>query len=112
MDIIFISNQLQKRFNNRQKLVKVYGAQRARKIAMHMANLRAAEALSDMQHFPGRCHPLRADRAGQFALSLDGPYRLIFEPANEPLPRHPSGDLDLTQVTSVRILEVENYHDK
>ena len=65
-----------------------------------------------MWHLPGRFHPLTADRSGQFSLDLDGPYRLIFEPANEPLPVRPSGDLDLTKVTCVRIIEVVNYHDK
>jgi proteic killer suppression protein len=45
------------------------------------------------------------------AVYLDGPWRLIFEPANDPVPKKPDGGLDWTQVTVIRILEVRDYHD-
>jgi proteic killer suppression protein len=52
------------------------------------------------------------DHAGQLALDLDHPYRLIFEPADEPIPTKSDGGLDWNQVTAVRIIGVENYHGK
>ncbi len=58
-----------------------------------------------------RCHELKGDRAGTLAVDLQHPYRLIFEPANNPIPRKADGGLDWTEVTIVRILAVEDYHD-
>ncbi len=60
---------------------------------------------------PGRLHELTGDRAETFALDLDQPYRLIFETANNPIPRKEDGGLEWRSITAVRILEVENYHD-
>ena len=39
-----------------------------------------------MFFLPGRFHPLTGDRAGQFALDLDHPNRLILEPNHNPIP--------------------------
>jgi proteic killer suppression protein len=47
---------------------------------------------------------------GQFALDLWGPYRLIFEPANDPVPKSTDRGVDREQVTEVRILEIVDYH--
>jgi len=45
------------------------------------------------------------------AVYLDGPWWLIFEPANDPVPKKLDGGLDWTQVTVIRILEVRDFHD-
>jgi proteic killer suppression protein len=63
-----------------------------------------------MDGAPGNCHALRADRLGQFALSLWGSYRLVFEPNHNPIPRLPDGGIDRAVVTRIRILEVVDYH--
>jgi proteic killer suppression protein len=80
------------------------------RLKRRLASLRSANTLADMTGVPGHCHALTADRAGQFALDLWAAYRLIFEPADNPLPRLPDGGLDRSQVRRVRILEVVNYH--
>jgi proteic killer suppression protein len=112
MDIMFISRKLEKEFNTHRKLVRSYGPKRAKLIERRMNALRAADSLDDMRLLPGRCHELRENRSGQLAVSLDGPYRLVFEPANDPIPTLPDGGLDWSRVTAVRILEVVNYHGK
>jgi proteic killer suppression protein len=43
-------------------------------------------------------------------LDLDGPYRLIFEPAHERKPEKEDGSLDWSAVTVVRVLGVEDTH--
>jgi hypothetical protein len=53
---------------------------------------------------------LIGDRAGQFGVTVSGNYRLIFEPADEPLPLSPDGTLDPSRVTVIRVLEVDDYH--
>ena len=73
--------------------------------------IRDSDNLAVLMKLPGaRCHPLREDRSGQFSVDLDHPYRLIFVPANDPLPRLADGGLDLTQVTAVLILERTDTH--
>lgn len=65
-----------------------------------------------MEGVPGKCHQLRADRAGEFALDLWGPYRLIFVPDHDPIPRLSDGGIDRAQVTRILIKEVDDYHGK
>ena len=73
--------------------------------------LRAADTLADISTLPpARCHQLSGDRAGQFAVDVRHPFRLIFEPAHDPVPRKEDGGIDLPRVTAIRILEVTDYH--
>ena len=62
----------------------------------------------------GRCHELtEGRRRGQFHLSvdLDHPYRLIFVPDHDPIPKREDGGLEWSQVTAIKILGVEDTHD-
>lgn len=111
MDISFSDRRLAQLINQQKQLQKKHGAIRARRIAQRLGELRAAETLADMRQLPGRCHELKGDRAGQLALDLDHPYRLIFEADHNPIPRKEDGGLDWTAITAVRIIAVEDYHD-
>jgi hypothetical protein len=61
---------------------------------------------------PGRCHEMTADLDGKIAIDLRQPYRLLFAPDHNPVPRRPDGGLDWTRVTSIVILEVTDYHGR
>ena len=111
MDIIFTNERQGKEFNDTKQLVRVHGPVRAKKIRLRLTHLQAADMLEDMKSLPGRCHELKGNRTDQLALDLDGPYRLILEPAHDPIPRRSDGGLDWTLVTAVKILEVVDYHD-
>ena len=82
----------------------------ARKVLTRLALLASADALSDLEEAPGRCHALKGDRAGEFAMDLWGSTRLVFEVADDPAPVLGDGGLDRSRVTKVRILEVVDYH--
>jgi hypothetical protein len=41
---------------------------------------------------------------------LDHPYRLIFIPADDPIPTKDDGGLDWSKVTAVEILEIADTH--
>lgn len=114
MDILFKNRKMAKAFNENVQLVRKYGPARAGKIRIRMQELRAAESLMDFwppKSPPGRCHELsEGKRSGQFSVDLDHPYRLIFVPANDPVPRLADGGLDWSGVTAVRILGVEDTH--
>ncbi len=111
MIILFADNRLEREFNSATLLQKRHGAVRARTIQRRLAQLAAADVLEDLRHLPGRCHELTGDLASLLALDLDGPYRLLFEPADEPIPHKPDGGVDWTRVAAIRIVGVENYHD-
>ncbi|MDG2989886.1 type II toxin-antitoxin system RelE/ParE family toxin [Candidatus Synechococcus calcipolaris G9] len=110
MDIVF-EKKLEKLYNNQRQLEKEYGTRRAKRIRQRLDDLRAANTLEDMRSLPGRCHELQHDRAGQLSLDLDHPYRLIFQPENDPVPVKPDGGLDWKTITAVRILGVVDTHE-
>jgi len=112
MDVSFKNKKLAKTLNEGAQLERIHGARQAKLIRSRMAVLRAAESLSDFKPYtkPERCHELDGDRAGQLAMDLDHPYRLIFTPAHDPVPTREDGGLDWSQVTAIRILGVEDYH--
>lgn len=111
MEIIFHSAKFAKECQNQALLQQRHGTIRARRLRQRLDDLRAAVNLEVMRTLPGRCHELKGDRAGQVSLDLDHPYRLIFEPANDPLPLKDDGGLDWSQVTIIRVIGVEDTHD-
>lgn len=110
MDILFATRRLAKQFSSETDLVKTFGTVRAKTLRRRLDQLRAADHLEVMRTLPGRCHELTGDRRGQLAIDLDGPNRLIFEPADNPPPVKQDGGLDWGRVTALRILDVEDYH--
>lgn len=112
MDIIFQDHKLAKACNDESLLKRKYGPMRAKFLRRRLDEFRAAENLDVLRLLPQvKCHELKGDRKGTLAVNLDHPYRLIFEPANDPIPRKPDGGLDWTNVTAIRVLSVEDYHD-
>ncbi|HXI12420.1 MAG TPA: hypothetical protein VNM92_07220 [Thermoanaerobaculia bacterium] len=75
-----------------------------------MDDLRAAISLEDMRHLPGRCHELTGERAGEFALDLEHPKRLVLMPVGGT--ERSAGGLDWSSVTAVEITEIVDYHGK
>ena len=55
-------------------------------------------------------HELHGDRDGQLSVDLDHPYRLIIQPANNPIPTKPDGGLDWARVTAILVVEVADTH--
>lgn len=96
-----------------RELIKAHGAQRAKKIMVVMAALRAAPNMGlfgPPYSPPHRCHELRGNKKGCLSLDLDGPYRLLIQPMNDPLPTLDAGGLDWNGITAIKILGVEDTH--
>ena len=89
--------------------VKELGRPCARKLHSRLADLMAAAHVREL--VAGRPHPLTGDRLGQFALSLHGGVRLVFEPDHNPVPMLPDGGIDWARVTRIRIVFIGDYHD-
>jgi len=74
--------------------------------------LRAATTLADISYLPPpRMHQLKGERQGQISLDLDHPYRLLITVANDPVPKKDNGSINLSTVTAVMVLGVEDTHD-
>lgn len=111
VEIIFKTKKLKKTLSDIGLLERTYGRTCGRKLARRMAVLDAAPSLADVPITPPeRRHQLGGDRNEQFAVDAEHPYRLIFEVAHDPIPRKADGGIDLTKVTAITILAVEDYH--
>lgn len=77
-------------------MIKRYVPLRSKLLKRRLNELRTANVLEDIRKLPQtRCHELLHNRKGQFSVDLDHPYRLIFEPANNPVSRKPDNELDV-----------------
>ena len=53
---------------------------------------------------------MRENRKGQWACDLDQPYRLIFEPHENPIPTNEHAQYIWLEIKGVEIVEIVNYH--
>lgn len=98
--------------NDDRFAVKRLGARRAELYKIRLDDLAAAATLEDVRHLPGHFHELTEDRKGQWACDLDHPYRLIFQPHEDPIPEDANGRYIWIEITGVEIIEITNYHGK
>ncbi|AUT99882.1 killer suppression protein HigA [Morganella morganii subsp. morganii] len=109
MEILFENSKIQKICEQKKEAEKKLGPICARKLRTRLSDLESASRVTDL--VAGNPHPLKGDRAGQFALSLHGGYRLVFSPSNDPCPTTPDGAIDWDKVTIVCIEYIGDYHD-
>jgi len=109
MEITFGDNKLQKLCEQQAAAQKQLGKVGARKLRARLADLAAAGSVRDL--VAGRPHPLKGDRAGEFALDLEGVKRLVFKSANDPVPFKEDGSIDWAKVTHICIVFIGDYHD-
>ncbi|HET6383852.1 MAG TPA: killer suppression protein [Armatimonadota bacterium] len=83
---------------------------RAKIVGRRLDQMRLSRSLKAFSLVHPRCHPLIGNRAGQWSADLDGPYRLIFEIAVDPVPMDDYGSIDLDKVQKVRIIDVADTH--
>ena len=112
IDLRWSDRKLERSCSDDARGRKRWGADQWALLKRRLASLAAAPTLRHMDGVPGRCHALRGDRAGQFALQLWGPYRLIFSPDHDPVPRLADGGIDRALVTAIRMEEILDYHGK
>ena len=92
------------------KMLKEFGKLRATKIRARLTQLKFANTLEDVRFLPGNYHELIGDRKGQWACDLDQPYRLIFEPHEDPIPTNEHNQYIWIDILGVEIIEIVNYH--
>jgi toxin HigB-1 len=109
MEITFSDRKLQKLCEQESLPQRKLGANCARKLKARLADLAAVNSVTEL--VAGRPHPLKGDRAGEFAVDLEGGKRLVFEPENKPIPLMEDGSINWSEVTAVCIIFIGDYHD-
>ena len=109
----FRTQKLKKIFNSKKEVQREFGGKMTRKLMTSMAILAEAANLEEAQARRALgLHQLSGNRAKQFAVYLEHPYRLVFQPNHDPIPLKNDGGIDLTQVTAITVIEVVDYHPK
>ena len=98
--------------NDDRKLLKKYGKLRAEKIKIRLAQLTFASTLEEVRNLAGNYHELSGNRKGQWACDLDQPFRLIFTPHENPIPKDINGRFVWTEIQGVKVIEIVDYHKK
>ncbi len=99
MEVRFRTRTLRICYEQSQKGVRAWGAEVARKYILRVKILKVSTSLSDlMAQSSLRCHALKGDRVGQYAMKLTGRWRLVFSFTN-----------DATEIVCIE--EVSNHYD-
>ncbi len=111
MEIVFKTKKQAKILNSHTGLVKKYGEKLTRKIELRLSALESSATLADVPVTkPIRCHQLTENRKGQFAVDVSPNERLTFQPNHDPVPQKEDGGIDLSRVTKILIIDIEDYH--
>jgi proteic killer suppression protein len=83
----------------------------ARLILRRLQEIAASPNLREFMKLPGpRCHLLKGDKQDLYSADLKHPFRLLFSPDNDPMPRKLDGGIDELAVTEVCINSIEDTH--
>ena len=113
MEIEIPNNKLRKAIEEDVRRVKTYGADMAKKIAIRMASLRAAENLADFwppNQLPERCHELKGELSGVFSIDLIHPFRLLFQPFHIERTSEIDERSWWLKVTHIEITDIKDTH--
>lgn len=110
LEISFETAKLAKLCGSEKKLRGKYGPRQAGLIQQRLLDLAAAETLAVMRLLPGRCHELKGDFAGQLAMDLVHPDRLVFRPDHDPVPKK-DGALIWEAITKIEVVGIGDYHN-
>ena len=84
MHVEFASRQLERSFADERDAARRWGSQVGRRYIMRVRLIQEARAFEDLFAIQSlRLHPLRGDRASEWAMALQGRWRLIIERPDE-----------------------------
>ncbi len=110
MEIFYGNNKIKKQLSNATEIKKAFG-NNAKTVALRLAQIEAAVTLKVLMTVPGaKCHSLTGDMKGEWALSVSGNYRLIFQITHEPVPMNEDGSVNSGLVTQITLLRIQDYH--
>ena len=111
MDITFINKKLEKLLSTQKELMRTYGPDNGKRIALRLQNIADASNLAELAKLPQtRAHELSGDRDEQISVDVKHPYRLLLAVDHDETPRKEDGGLDWPRITKVKVLEVADTH--
>src|SRR3954451_11265222 len=115
MEIFASDGKLRRALENEKARQKLLGTNMAKKFALRLTALEAADSLVDFwppKSGPERCHELIGELAGTFSVDVKQPYRLLFKPIEEEPPKDRSDEKKRWEsITSIDIYAIENTHE-
>lgn len=98
MKITYKNKKIEKVCTNAYEAEKQYGSEMAEKIHQCIDKIQAFNTVEELIRFHiRRCHPLKGNRKGQYAMDLVHPYRLVFTKKGQ-------------EIQIAYILEIIDYH--
>jgi len=98
LQIEYKSKKLEKVCTVYSEAKKQYDENMADKIHQRIDEIKASDTVEFMVQFHiGRCHQLKGDRKGQYAMDLIHPYRLVFEQIGN-------------KIQIAKVISIEDYH--
>lgn len=98
MEVCYKNNKLRKECTDASVSERSYGFDMAVLIFQRIEEIQASPTVEFMiEHRIGRCHPLKFDRKGQYAVDLVHPFRLVFQKQG-------------SEIQIARIIEITDYH--
>lgn len=109
MKVTYRTRKLTRQCEDPRIAKKDFGPQIGNTLTRRVGEFLAATSLWDIKNIPApRLHRLQGNRAGEYAVDLVHPFRLVFTPLV-----HAKTDLHaLQKITAIRIERVEDYHGK
>lgn len=98
MEITYKTKKIEKICTDAKTAEKTYGRNMAEKIQQRIQEIYSADTVETMvKYHIGRCHPLKHNRKGQYAVDLVHPYRMVFNVIED-------------EIQIAKILEIIDYH--
>ncbi|MBS1527435.1 MAG: killer suppression protein HigA [Bacteroidetes bacterium] len=110
MEIHYAGNKMEKKLSSATEIKKAFGTN-ALRVQRRIDEIRASPCLAVLMQIPAaNCHRLTGNRKGEWALNISANHRMIFEIADDPLPKNEDGSVNTILVREIRIINTEDYH--
>lgn len=107
MEYFAETKKLTKILNEPKLLLRYYGKSRAKRIQARLDEFDAAQNLSQIPSDPPpRCHSLKGNLEGKFAVDISGNYRIVFEGYD----KEDCLSTEKRQIVTIQITSIEDYH--
>jgi len=79
MEVRFSTQKLKKQYEQKREAIRTYGEEIGRRYIQRINLIKTTRNMDELKKLPGlRCHELKGNLIGQWAVKLTGFYRLIF----------------------------------
>lgn len=109
MEVHFDHDKLERTIRTERLLVRKYGRATATAVKKRLTALVQSPHLGEALKLPGRLHPLKGNRQGDYAYDLPNGRRLIIRPTS-PVSRLSDDGVDVRQVTAVTVIDLSDHY--